>query len=51
MKKNWWDFIYKLGKDMRVKHKFPGFKIRKWYYVHVYKRKELKDYRDEYLVL
>ena len=40
-KKVWFDFVYKL-KDGKLKRRFPGFKIRHWFYINIYKRKELK---------
>lgn len=43
-KKVWFDFVYKL-KDGKLKRRFPGFKIRHWFYINIYKRKELKNFK------
>lgn len=40
-KKSWFDFHYKEVNGKLIR-RFPGYKIRSWYYNHLYKRKELK---------
>jgi hypothetical protein len=41
-KKVWFDFVYKFDANGKLKRRFPGFKIRHWFYINIYKRKELK---------
>ena len=44
MKKSGWrEFIFK-QKGNDIVPKFPGYKIRSWYYTHIYQRKWLKEY-------
>lgn len=45
-KKVWFDFVYKFDANGHLKRRFPGFKIRHWFYLNIYKRKELRKMKE-----
>lgn len=42
IKKGWEEFVFK-QKGYNITPKFPGYKIRNWYYINIYQRKWLKE--------
>lgn len=45
MKGGWFEFVYKYDKAGHLKRKFPGFKMRHWFYMNfIFKAKEEINY-------